>query len=78
MNSNAHNNVYSDHSGNLYRHSESKGWEKYDSKSWQPHKSAAPAEVEHERVARAQGETRAKQYQHVTSGHANNGAHHRK
>jgi hypothetical protein len=69
------NNVYADHKGNVFRHNEKKGWEKYDNHAW---KSAGQAsekgkteEVEHERVARAQGEKRTANYRQTSnsSGH---------
>jgi hypothetical protein len=36
------NNVYADHSGNIYRHEPAQGWQHYQSNQWQPVKSETP------------------------------------
>jgi hypothetical protein len=58
-----HNNVYADHSGNVYRNNE-KGWEKYSgsNKTWQQHPATATHDLEREHSARVRGETTVHRY----------------
>jgi hypothetical protein len=64
------NNVYADHSGNVYRHTEQSGWQRYQNHSWSGTQSKA---LEPERNARALGQQRYTQSIHPPASHMGEG-----